>query len=84
MGFVYDYQNNDYKVVRIIHEPYSYMSSPVIELYTLSPDSWKIVELGMSWRPDVVFNKINHDMLFPFVSGRLHWMLDMMQAGGRQ
>ena len=78
LGFAYDSQNNDYKVVRIWFDCHK----PMIKVYTLSLDSWEIVELGISWSPNVVYYQINSDMPPPFVSGHLHWMLIRIERRG--
>ncbi|KAL4599308.1 hypothetical protein ACB092_11G117900 [Castanea dentata] len=77
LGFAYDSQINDYKVVRIWFDYHK----PVIKVYTLSLDSWEIVELGIPWSPNVVYYQINSDMPSP-VSGNLHWMLIRIERRG--
>ena len=47
LGFGYDSQNNDYKVVRISLST-AKRPKPDVEVYSLSSDSWKRVELGIS------------------------------------
>ena len=69
LGFGYDSQTNDYKVVKFswtIAEP---MPPPEVEVYSFSSDSWKRIELGISWRPDVVSRNFNITLTFPVVSG---------------
>ncbi|XP_050253476.1 F-box/kelch-repeat protein At3g23880-like isoform X3 [Quercus robur] len=87
LGFGYDSQNNDYKVVRIslstVKRPKP-MPLPDVEVYSLSSDSWKRVGFGISWRPNVVFRKFNCTLKFPFVIGHLHWTIEMIEEGGGQ
>uniref|UniRef100_A0A7N2R363 F-box domain-containing protein n=2 Tax=Quercus lobata TaxID=97700 RepID=A0A7N2R363_QUELO len=68
LGFAYCSENNDYKVVRTSG---SSLSTSEIEMYTLSSDSWKRVEISVT--TDVIFCK-NLVSPIPFVSGALHWM----------
>ncbi|XP_075645397.1 F-box/kelch-repeat protein At3g06240-like [Castanea sativa] len=82
LGFAHHSQKNDYKVVRISRPFTEPMPPPEAEVYTLCSDSWKRV--GISWRPNVVFYKFSCVKPFPFVSGHLHWMLDMKEKGGGQ
>uniref|UniRef100_A0A7N2MIM2 F-box associated beta-propeller type 3 domain-containing protein n=1 Tax=Quercus lobata TaxID=97700 RepID=A0A7N2MIM2_QUELO len=84
LGFVYDSQNNDYKVVRFSWNRITWIPPPEIEVYSLSSDSWKRIELGISWRSNVLFHKFNYTLTFPFVSGHLHWMIEMIEEGGGQ
>ncbi|KAL4595687.1 hypothetical protein ACB092_12G109100 [Castanea dentata] len=77
LGFGYDSQNNDYKVVRISWIDPKPMSPSEVQVYSLSSDSWKRVELGISWMP-----KFNFTLTFPFVSGHLHWMITKIEGGG--
>ncbi|XP_030936239.1 F-box protein At4g22390-like [Quercus lobata] len=79
LGFGYDSQNNDYKVVRISWTCAKPMPPPEVEVYSLSSASWKRVELGISCRP-----KFNFTLTFPFVSGHLHWMITKIEGGGGQ
>ena len=84
LGFGFDSQNNDYKVVRISQSTAKPMPPPDAEVYSLSSDSWKRVGLGISWRSNVVFHKFNSTLSFPFVSGNLHWMIEMIEGGGQE
>ncbi|KAL4595688.1 hypothetical protein ACB092_12G109200 [Castanea dentata] len=84
LGFGFDSQNNNYKVVRISVSTAKPMPPPDVEVYSLSSDSWKRVGLGISWRPNIVFHKFNCTLTFPFVSGRLHWMIEMIEGGGQE
>ena len=85
LGFGYDSLNNDYKVVRISRSRVKVMPPLEVEVYTLSSDSWKRIGLGIPWRPNVVFWKINCFLLSPFVSGHLHWMILYAEdRGGRE
>nr|XP_023884578.1 F-box/kelch-repeat protein At3g06240-like [Quercus suber] len=84
LGFGYDFQNNDYKVVRIPWNCTKWMPIPEAEVYSLSSDPWKRVELGISWRPNALFSKFDYILAFPFVSGHLHWMIEMREVGGGQ
>ena len=79
LGFGYDSQNNDYKVVRISWTRAKRMPPPEVQVYSLSSDSWKRVELGISCWP-----KFNFTLTFPFVSGHLHWMIRKIEGGGGQ
>ena len=84
LGFGYDSQNNDYKVVRFpwtIGEP---KLPPEVEVYSLSSDSWKRIEFGISWRPNVLAHGFNFTLTFPFVSGHSHWMIENREEGGAQ
>ncbi|XP_030936233.1 F-box/kelch-repeat protein At3g23880-like [Quercus lobata] len=54
LGFVYDSQNNDYKFVRISWGCPQLMPPLEVEVYSLSSDLYKRVELGILWRPSVV------------------------------
>ena len=83
-GFGYDSLNNDYKVVRFSWTRTKWMPPPEVEVYSLSSDSWKSVELGISWRPNVISYGFNGILAFPFVSGHLHWMIEMIEEGGGQ
>ena len=83
LGFGYDSQNNDYKVVRISLST-AKRPKPDVEVYSLSSDSWKRVGLGISWRPNVISYGFNGILAFPFVSGHLHWMIEMIEEGGGQ
>ncbi|KAK4572187.1 hypothetical protein RGQ29_030563 [Quercus rubra] len=60
------------------------MPPPEVEVYSLSSDSWKRIELGISWRPDVVSRNFNITLTFPVVSGHLHWMIEMIEEGDEQ
>ncbi|XP_030935079.1 F-box/kelch-repeat protein At3g23880-like [Quercus lobata] len=83
-GFGYDSLNNDYKVVRFSWTRTKWMPPPEVEVYSLSSDSWKRVELGIYWRPNVISYSFNGISAFPFVSGHLHWMIEMIEEGGGQ
>lgn len=88
LGFAYDPPNNDYKVMRITRPRTQPVPPPEVEVYTLSTDSWRRVEFGISWRPNILFYTVNCAFPYPFVSGHLHFMLhivvDMINGGGRQ
>nr|XP_023920377.1 F-box/kelch-repeat protein At3g23880-like [Quercus suber]XP_023920378.1 F-box/kelch-repeat protein At3g23880-like [Quercus suber]XP_023920379.1 F-box/kelch-repeat protein At3g23880-like [Quercus suber] len=84
LGIGFDSQNNDFKVVGIPRTFAKPKPPPEVEVYSLSSDSWKRVELGISWRPNVVSHKFNCVLTFPFVSGHLHWMIEMIEEGGGQ
>ena len=83
LGFAYDSQNNDFKVVRISKHFRNAKYPPEVEVYTLSSNSWKRIELGISWRPDVLIYNFNCGFSFPFVSGHLHWLLDITEGSGQ-
>ena len=63
IGFVYLSKTNDYKVVKLWGTPV------VAEVYTLSSDSWRKVEISL--RSKVVVSGIEPSPLF--FSGALHW-----------
>ncbi|KAL4599542.1 hypothetical protein ACB092_11G133900 [Castanea dentata] len=71
LGFAYCSENNDYKVVRTSRS--TFLSPSEIEMYTLSSDSWRRVEISVT--TDVWFSK---DLLSPspLVSGALHWITE--------
>ena len=83
-GFGYDSLNNDYKVVRISRTCAKPMLPPEVEVYSLSSNSWKRVGLEISWRPNVISYSFNGILAFPFVSGHLHWMIEVIEGGGGQ
>ncbi|KAK9994104.1 hypothetical protein SO802_023807 [Lithocarpus litseifolius] len=84
LGFGNDSLNNDYKVVRISLTHAEPMLPPEAEVYLLSSDSWKRIELGISRRPNVLAYYFNDTLTFPLVSGHLHWMIEMIEEGGAQ
>ena len=84
LGFGYDSQNNDYKVVRISQTRVKDVLAREVEVYSLSSDSWKRVGLGISWTPNAFSFSFNGILAFPFVSGHLHWMIEVMEVGGGQ
>ncbi|KAF3956130.1 hypothetical protein CMV_018720 [Castanea mollissima] len=84
LGFGYDSLNNDYKVVRLSWTCTKWVPPPEVEVYSLSSDSWKRVELGISWRPNVMHYGFDGILAFPFVSGHLHWMIGMIKGGGQE
>ena len=71
LGFAYCSKNNDYKVVRTSRS--TFLSPSEIEMYTLSSDSWRRIEISVT--ADVWFNK---DLLspIPLVNGALHWITE--------
>ncbi|XP_050253468.1 F-box/kelch-repeat protein At3g23880-like isoform X7 [Quercus robur] len=81
LGFGYDSQNNDYKIVRFSS---TIAKPPEVEVYSLSSDSWKRIELGISWRPNVLAHNFNCTLASPFVSGHLHWMIEIIEKGSEQ
>nr|XP_023926778.1 F-box protein At3g07870-like [Quercus suber] len=83
LEFAYHSQNNDFKVVRISKHFRNSMYPPEVEVYTLSSDSWKRIELGISWRPNVLIYDCNCGFSFPFVCGHLHWLLDITEGSGQ-
>ena len=68
LGFAYDSENDDYKVVRISSVPFF---AREIEVYTLSSDSWRRVEISLKNSIILYPNELEPA---PFVSGALHWM----------
>uniref|UniRef100_A0A7N2LHT3 F-box domain-containing protein n=1 Tax=Quercus lobata TaxID=97700 RepID=A0A7N2LHT3_QUELO len=89
LGFAYDSQNNDYKLVKVEWpiEPSPTLlplPPPEFEVYSLSSDSWRKVEFGISWRPNIWYYSINYDSPFPFVSGHLHFMVGTIRETGQQ
>ena len=74
-GIGFDSQNNDFKVVGISQVFAKTKSPPEVGVYSLSSDSWKRVELGISLRPNVSYYNVTNFTALPFVSGHLHWML---------
>ncbi|XP_065622103.1 F-box/kelch-repeat protein At3g23880 [Quercus suber] len=83
-GFGYDSLNNDYKVARFSWTGIKWIPPPEVEVYSLSSDSWKRIELGISWRPNVLAHYFNYTLTFPFVSGHLHWMIEIIEEGDGQ
>ena len=81
-GFGCDSQNNDFKVVGISHSFAKTKSPPEVGVYSLSSDSWKRVELGISLRPNVYYYNVNNCTALPFVCGHLHWMLKIVENVG--
>ena len=81
-GFGCDSQNNDFKVVGISHSFAKTKSPPEVGVYSLSSDSWKRVELGISLRPNVCYYNVNNCTALPFVCGHLHWMLKIVENVG--
>nr|XP_023888156.1 F-box/kelch-repeat protein At3g06240-like [Quercus suber] len=64
-GFAYESKTNDYKVVKLWGTPV------VAEVYTLSSDSWRKVEISL--RSKVVVSRIVPYPFPLFFSGALHW-----------
>ena len=64
-GFGYQSKTNDYKVVKLRGTPV------VAEVYTLSSDSWRTVEISL--RSKVVVSQIVSYPYPLFFSGALHW-----------
>ena len=83
-GIGYDSQNNDFKVVGISQAFANPKPPPEAEVFSLSSDSWKRVELGISLRPNLVYCNFIDYLPSPFVSGRLHWMFKFLDDGGGQ
>ncbi|XP_030966532.1 F-box/kelch-repeat protein At3g06240-like [Quercus lobata] len=65
-GFGYQSKTNDYKVVKLWGTPV------VAEVYTLSSDSWRKVEISL--RSKVVVSHIEPYPFPLFFSGALHWI----------
>nr|XP_023926031.1 F-box/kelch-repeat protein At3g23880-like [Quercus suber] len=81
LGFAYDSENNDYKVVRISRYLPKGLPPPMpdeIEVYTLSSDSWRRV--GMSLRTNVLV--FDNNFQIPLVSGALHWISLVLEGEG--
>ncbi|XP_030933353.1 F-box/kelch-repeat protein At3g23880-like [Quercus lobata] len=83
-GIGYDSQNNDFKLVGISQAFANPKPPPEAEVFSLSSDSWKRVELGISLRPNLVYCNFIDYLPSPFVSGRLHWMFKFLDDGGGQ
>nr|XP_023891487.1 F-box protein At4g22390-like [Quercus suber] len=83
LGFGYDSLNNDYKVVRISLTRAEPMLPPEAEEYSLSSDSWKRIGVGFSWRPNDYRSSFNFNnyLTFPFVSGHVHWLIELVKEG---
>ena len=60
------------------------MPPPEFEVYSLSSDSWRKVEFGISWRPNIWYYSINNNSPFPFVIGHLHFMVGTIRETGQQ
>ncbi|XP_065629901.1 F-box/kelch-repeat protein At3g06240-like [Quercus suber] len=88
LGFAYDSQN-DYKLVKV---EWPICPSPTLlpvpppefEVYSLSSDSWRKVEFGISWRPNIWYYSINYNSPFPFAGGHLHFMVGTIRETGQQ
>ena len=70
LGFAYDSEINDYKVVKIST---SFLPLDAVEVYTLSLDSWRMVKISWATFPAIFENNGNY-LPTPLVSGALHWM----------
>ena len=75
LGFAYCSDNNDYKVVRTSRSS-SRLSTSEIELYTLSSDSWRRVEISST--TDVMFCR-NFLSPIPLINGALHWVASIKE-----
>ncbi|XP_065625689.1 F-box protein At3g07870-like [Quercus suber] len=75
LGFAYCSDNNDYKVVRTSLSS-SRLSTPEVELYTLSSDSWRRVEISST--TDVMFCR-NFISPIPLINGALHWVASIKE-----
>ena len=87
LGFAYDSQNNDYKLVKVewpIDRTLQPMPPPEFEVYSLSSHSWRKAEFGISWRPNILYYSINYNSPFPFVSGHLYFMVGTIRETGQQ
>ena len=77
-GLAYHYQNNDYKILRIIFHPVFRQPKPAeAEIYTLSTDSWRrvviSVESSSGSKPiESVHYEREGDPCFVFFNGALH------------
>ena len=78
LGFAYHSENNDYKVVRI---SYRSLSTPKIEVYTLSSDSWRRVEISLT--ANLIFRK-NFYSPIPLISGSLYWFAYIKEENCRR
>ncbi|KAM3734428.1 hypothetical protein ACB098_10G014100 [Castanea mollissima] len=76
LGFAYDSEKNDYKVVNI-----SYSRRKLkVEVYTSKSDSWRTLEgLDVSLGPKIDFG-FNFSLPIPFFGGALHWLVDIIQG----
>ena len=72
LEFAYCSDNNDYKVVRTSRSSLR-LSTFEIELYTLSLDSWRRVEISST--TDVMFCRIILSPI-PLINGALHWVAE--------
>lgn len=59
----------------VVAHYYVPMPPPEFEVYSLSSDSRRRVEFGISWRPNIWYYSINNNSPFPFVRGHLHFMV---------
>uniref|UniRef100_A0A5B6YUY8 F-box domain-containing protein n=1 Tax=Davidia involucrata TaxID=16924 RepID=A0A5B6YUY8_DAVIN len=62
LGFGFDHRTRDFKVVRIL-----YNQQPLVEVYTLSTDSWRSIEVAVPF----IFIYSSPDV--PFVCRSFHW-----------
>ena len=76
-GFAYQSKTNDYKVVKLWSTPV------VVEVYTLSSDSWRNVEISKRSKYDLLVVVSNIDLFSSaqFVSGALHWLAECEREG---
>ena len=75
LGFAYHSKYYDYTVVRI---SISHSMPPSeIEVYTLSSDSWRRIEMLL--RSNIKFYDNNYFLPIPLVSGALHWMAGFIE-----
>ena len=76
LGFGYDHKSHDYKVVRIVTfwdvRPYSDSNGPycppLVEVYTLSTDSWRQTEAGLDASVKAIYCRSQF-----YLNGAYHW-----------
>ncbi|KAB1224801.1 F-box protein CPR30 [Morella rubra] len=84
-GFVYDSENDDYKIVRTILDSWMGSQAPwKAEVYSLGSDSWRRInnidlpfmrpDVRVSYRPNTSAYRPT-DYLSPFFGGSLHWLV---------
>ncbi|KAL7143645.1 hypothetical protein ABFS83_08G206200 [Erythranthe nasuta] len=71
LGFGFDVQNNDYKVVRIsyIQEDYEYLVPPAVEVYAVKTGNWRTFngEVPKNCVVEYFWSQV-------FINGSVHWV----------